>query len=53
MPNRTEAAAGESRPYECHRETTSTAPVLDSTRPIREDVKKKFFSLPSRERRVR
>ena len=34
-----------------HRETKATAPVLDSTHPIKEDVKKKFFSLPSREAR--
>ena len=36
---------GES-PANRHREATVTAPLLDSTHPIKEDVKKKVFSSP-------
>ncbi len=31
MPNRIEARSAKAALYECHRETTATAPVLDST----------------------
>jgi hypothetical protein len=36
---------GESR-IKSHRETKATAPVLDSTHPMKGDVKGKIFSLP-------
>ena len=45
MSNRTEAAWRKLR--HCHREATVTAPLLDSTHPMREDVKQKHFSTPS------